>query len=228
MHEITGGKWYSNADVTEVLRYSGILGADKCQESIISDAAHAVEQVGETALPKSIYRECNLNIAGNICIIDGVEFKSQSLAGHLDGCDSVLLFAATLGSGVDMLINRYSAVKMSYAVMLQGAAAALIELYCDNECAELERRYENERRYLRPRFSPGYGDFPLEYQHTLTNLLNAYKYTGIAVSNGGQMTPMKSVSAVIGISLTRSSASGNCASGKCSKCPNSGCLFRRA
>ena len=227
MHEIKSGKWYSDADINEVLRYAGVRSAEGCSETIISDAIRAVEQVGEAALPKVISRECSLDIAGNVCCVDGLAFESQSLAQHLAGCDRALLFAATLGSGVDMLIGRYSAVKMSYAVLLQGAAAALIELYCDSECALLERKYAKEDCCLLPRFSPGYGDFPLTCQNALTEHLGAYKYTGIAVSAGGQMTPMKSVTAVIGISRTRRSTRGSCASGKCADCPNVNCLFRR-
>ena len=53
------------------------------------------------------------------------------------------------------------------------------------------------------------------------------EYAGIAVSDGGQMTPMKSVSAVIGLSREGKSRRGSCASGKCADCPNTGCLFRR-
>ena len=127
-----------------------------------------------------------------------------------------------------MLINRCSAVSMSRAVFFQGAAAALIELYCDGECERLEKQYEKEGLFLRPRFSPGYGDFPLESQRILTDYLHAYKYAGIAVSGGGQMIPMKSVTAVIGLSHGRSGVKGSCASGKCADCPNISCVFRRA
>ena len=228
MHEISSDKWYSNTDINEVLRYAGVRSAEGCSETILADAVKAVEQVGAAALPKVISRECSLEISGNVCSIDGLGFASQSLAEHLAGCDRALLFAATLGSGVDMLIGRFSAVRMSYAVLLQGAAAALIELYCDSECAVLESSYAKEGYCLLPRFSPGYGDFPLTCQNALTEHLAAYKYTGIAVSAGGQMTPMKSVTAVIGISRTRRSTRGNCASGKCAECPNVNCLFRRA
>ena len=227
MHEIASGKWYSGVDVGEALRYAGVRSAESCPDEMAADAARAVNQVGEAALCKAISRECSLTVSDGICVIDGMEIRSDSLAEHLAGCDRAVLFAATLGRGVDLLISRYSTVKMSYAVLLQGAAAALIELYCDSECALLEEKYAEEGCCLLPRFSPGYGDFPLECQNFLTNHLSAYKYTGIAVSAGGQMTPMKSVSAVIGISRERKSARGNCASGKCAECSNTECLFRR-
>lgn len=231
MHEINPGqwnKWYSSVGISEVLRYAGVRGSLDSDDEVFQSAVAAVNEVGQCASRKKIVRECVLTLSGDICEIDSLSVESHSLAAHLQGCGRVLLFAATLGSGVDMLIQRYSAVRMSHAVMLQAAAAALIELYCDNECAQLEQQYAADGLFMLPRFSPGYGDFSLKYQNQLTAHLNAYKYIGIAVSEGGQMTPMKSVTAVIGITHEAPNGGrGSCASGKCMRCPNIHCEFRR-
>lgn len=226
--EINRGQWYSGVNISEVLRYSGVKDERLCGDDVIQSAVKAINEVGSAAAPKKIVKECMLQISGAKCEIDGIQVKSKALAAHLAGCERALLMAATLGSGVDLLIMRYSHVKMSYAVMLQAAAAALIELYCDLFGEELEAKYAAEGCYLRPRFSPGYGDFSIDHQSELTAHINAYKYAGIAVSGGGQMTPMKSVTAVIGITRTRQrGTTGSCAGGKCVHCPNTGCEFRR-
>ena len=44
----------------------------------------------------------------------------------------------------------------------QAAAAAAIEAVCDEENDRLREEIEAEGLYLRPRFSPGYGDLSLE------------------------------------------------------------------
>lgn len=226
--EIKQGQWYSGVNLSEVLRYAGVRDEQLCGDDVRHSAIQAINEVGENAAPKKISKECLLQIDGAMCDIDGMRVQSEALAAHLAGCERALLFAATLGSGVDLLIMRYSQVKMSYAVMLQAASAALIEWYCDRAGEEFETKYADEGCYLRPRFSPGYGDFSIEHQSELTAHLNAYKYAGITVSGGGQMTPMKSVTAVIGITHRRQrGTTGNCASGKCANCPNTGCEFRR-
>lgn len=226
--KINPNKWYSGANLGEVLRYSGIRNENLCSDDVLQSAVRAVNEVGDSSSPKKIYKECVLQMNGAECDIDGISVTSKDLAEHLNGCEFALLFAATLGSGVDTLIRRYSEVRMSYAVMLQAAAAALIELYCDIANEELELSYALRGLYLKPRFSPGYGDFSIEHQSELTAHINAYKYAGIAVTGGGQMTPMKSVTAVIGITRTRQrGTTGSCASGKCANCPNMGCEFRR-
>lgn len=229
MYSVNDDKWYSGVSISEALRYAGVRDESLCPEDIKQSVIKAINEVGEASSPKKVSVECPLEINGIGCDIGGMKISSKSLAAHLKGCDKVLLFAATLGSGVDMLIRRYSEVKMSYAVALQAAAAALIEFYCDEANAELEREYAEEGGYyLRPRFSPGYGDFSIYHQPEIVAMLDAYKRIGLTISGGVQMTPMKSVTAVIGLTRQKQSGrTGSCASGKCAGCPNVNCIFRR-
>ncbi len=53
--------------------------------------------------------------------------------------------------------------------------------------------------YFRPRFSPGYGDLPLALQPDLLHFLNAQRWVGITVGKTLLMSPMKSVTAIMGI-----------------------------
>jgi cobalamin-dependent methionine synthase I len=52
---------------------------------------------------------------------------------------------------------------------------------------------------LTPRFSPGYGDFPLSYQRVLIDLLDAPRVLGVSVTPSDLLVPVKSVTAVVGI-----------------------------
>ena len=65
-------------------------------------------------------------------------------------------------------------------------------------CRDAEREYGKVTR----RFSPGYGDLSLDLQKTVFELLNPEKHIGITLTDGMLMTPMKSVSAFIGIKRT--------------------------
>ena len=56
-----------------------------------------------------------------------------------------------------------------------------------------------ETHVTRPRFSPGYGDFPLEFQKDIFNLLSPNKRIGLTLNNSLLMSPTKSVTAVVGI-----------------------------
>jgi len=63
---------------------------------------------------------------------------------------------------------------------------------------------ESEKRVkgdilCRPRFSPGFGDFGLEHQKAILDLVNAERLLGITVNKSYMMSPMKSVTAIMGI-----------------------------
>lgn len=131
--------------------------------------------------------------------IAGMEIRSRSLSSNLRGCEYVYLMAATLGIGPDRLIARASVTHMSRAVTLQAAAAAMIEAWCDEVNQKIIREASEQGLYCRPRFSPGYGDFPLEYQQDFAQILRLQKEIGVSLTESLLMIPTKSVTAIIGI-----------------------------
>ena len=79
--------------------------------------------------------------------------QSANLRKNLKDCEKLLVFAATLGAGaVDHLIQRYTKIQMSKAVILQAAAAAMLEDYCD-EVNEQIRRHCREPGIISETFS---------------------------------------------------------------------------
>ena len=166
--------------------------ADDCEKRLLSviDA-------------KYIYRYFKINRADSTekeLVLDGTSFRlcGSSIVSHLEGCDGAVLFAATLSEGVDRLIRQLSVRKMSAAVIADSMASAAIEQVCDIVEREITEQFEG--RYATWRFSPGYGDFPLEAQGSFLDVLSAQKRIGVNITGGGLMTPCKSVTAVIGIS----------------------------
>ncbi len=207
----------------EILRYLG-YGRHEAKEQVLVLIEACVRELERAAVPKSIYKEYPLSFYGEEGI-DCCAFQtcSKALKKNLKDCQSVLLFGATLGTGVDLLLHRYNRLQMSKAVVLQAAAAAMLEDYCDQMNEELEKKYEEKGLYLRPRFSPGYGDFSLECQPALLGGLEAGKRIGITLTDSLLMAPSKSVTAVIGISRIP----GTCGMRSCQDCEKRDCAYRR-
>ncbi len=133
------------------------------------------------------------------------------------------MFGATLGSRVDVLLKRYGQLSVSRAVVLQAASAAMLETYCDY-CNEVWREeYQKKGWYMRPRFSPGYGDFPLECQKEIAGALEMNKRIGVTLTDSLLMAPSKSVTAVIGLSRKPKM----CSIQGCEACGRTGCEYRR-
>lgn len=153
----------------------------------------------------------------------GMDIRSRGLARNLKGCLEVILAAATLGTRTDLLLRRYSRTDMTRAVILQACAAARLEEYLDAWQEERKKELEEEGLYLRPRFSPGYGDFSIHHQKALLQRLEASKRIGLTMTDGYMLTPSKSVTALAGISLEETA----CHRQGCESCGKSDCAYRR-
>ncbi len=127
------------------------------------------------------------------------ETSSRSLRKNLQGCDKILLFAATVGLGIDRLIARYSTLSPAKALLFQAIGAERIESLCDIFCADFEKELASEGRFAKPRFSPGYGDLPLSLQRNIFRALEPPRRIGVSLNESLLMTPSKSVTAIIGI-----------------------------
>ena len=153
----------------------------------------------------------------------GMDIRSRGLARNLKGCLEVILVAATLGTRTDLLLRRSSRTDMTRAVILQACAAARLEEYLDAWQEERKKELEEEGLYLRPRFSPGYGDFSIHHQKALLQRLEASKRIGLTMTDGYMLTPSKSVTALAGISLEETA----CHRQGCESCGKIDCAYRR-
>ena len=148
---------------------------------------------------------------------------SRALADSLSGCSQALVFAATVGLGMDRLIARYERVSPSHALLLHGIGAERIESLCDAFCRARDAELAGEGLSLRPRFSPGYGDLPLAFQREVFGALDCRKHIGLTLEPSLIMSPSKSVTAIAGISPRKAAREGN----KCAACSKTDCAYRR-
>lgn len=183
----------------EALRYMGYDGKisldnikallDKCEQELIF-----------AAVPRYIYKLFDITFEADGILINGSNIKltGNSILKHLEGCNKIALLAATLSSNVDKLINKYQITDMTSALVADAMASAAIEQVCNIAEDELKQSIGN--MYMTWRFSPGYGDLPIKLQAPLINILDAPKRIGLTVNSSDMMIPIKSVSAIIGIS----------------------------
>lgn len=142
------------------------------------------------------YQEALLAEKRAVCDFGCFSVRSEQLAKNLQGCSKVLLLAATAGVGIDRLTEKYGRIAPSKALMFQAIGAELVEAVCD----VFSKEYETEHNcILRPRFSPGYGDLPLETQKDIFAVLECAKKIGLTLNDSLLMSPSKSVTAFAGI-----------------------------
>lgn len=128
----------------------------------------------------------NLNLTG------------KSITNHLEGCNKAVLMACTLSDKVDKLISRYNITDMTSALITDSMASAMIEQVCNEVEVIIKNQLKIEN--MTWRFSPGYGDLPIDIQKNFIQVINANKQIGLTVTENNILIPRKSVTAVIGIS----------------------------
>ena len=217
----------------EMYRYMGCGGAAPAPE-VASEAEQCLSELRASVEPKTVWRRFPLEFPGEGTVrIEGMEIRSSALFRNLAGCREVFLMGATLGLSPDRMTARAQAAgKVSRAVMIQAAAAALIEEVCDELNEQLRLEAARENKTLRPRFSPGYGDFSLEHQRGLFRILELQKRIGVTLTEHLLMMPSKSVTAVIGISDvppdTLYGKRGDEQESGCDACGRVDCSFRKS
>lgn len=208
----------------EILRYAGCKSSD---EELLQLLRTCIEEVRGKLTYKVCYRELPVTITEETCDFDCLTVQSQNLAKNLQDCKTTILFAATLGVEIDRLIAKYGRISPSKALFFQAIGAERIEALCDAFCEEIERERNAEGEQsgncvsLRPRFSPGYGDLPLEIQKDIFQILDCSKRIGLSLNDSLLMSPSKSVTAFVGLV-----ESENKKINKCAACNKTDCEYR--
>ena len=99
---------------------------------------------------------------------------------------------------MDALLRRAQAEDLAAAVALDCCATAAVEAVCDSAEAEIRSQFPGCSFSFR--FSPGYGDLPIELQDPILRLLDAPRRMGLCATDRHILTPRKSVTAILGIS----------------------------
>lgn len=206
----------SSLNRQEALRYMGgkalNLSADRITEKLMDKAEGEILKV---CRPAYTFTEIDLESP----VLGGNDIKKV-----LKNSEKVILIASTLGVYVDKLIRQAQITDMAYAVVVDSMASVAIEQFMDKIEIELKERYKN--LYFTNRFSPGYGDYPLDKQREIIKLLNTEKKIGLSLTESLMLNPTKSVTAVIGLNREEAKNNNNCKS-KCGNCSNTDCPYRR-
>ena len=105
--------------------------------------------------------------------------------------NSILVLTFTNKAAKEMKSRITDMVEPSLALMIDAIAGATVEALCNKLCAGC---FETEPQR---RFSPGYGDFPLDYQRKIVETLSAPLNIGVNLTSSVMLTPTKSVTAVV-------------------------------
>ena len=175
----------------EAMRYLGIKGEDSETLGLLEEIEKELFSFSE---PRAVYIKTDIAVKDDIVDFGFMKVNSKKLAQNLDACTEAYLFCATLGITLDRQYERLCKISQAKATVFSAAASSLIESFCDYVNRELVNGV-----FSKPRFSCGYGDFCIEHQSEILNVLEANKRLGVCLTDSFMMVPVKTVTAVIGI-----------------------------
>ena len=200
----------------ECLRYAGTTPQNISEEERALFEA-CLAEIGNKLTYKVCWGRFPVKREENRLDFGFLQTNSKALMKNLEGCEEVIVFAATIGLEIDRLIRRYTNLSPAKALFFQAIGAERIESLCDTFCEEMK----GGGMQLRPRFSPGYGDLPLELQKDVFRVLDCPRKIGLSLNESLLMSPSKSVTAIIGIGKGDVEAEN-----KCSACEKTDCAYR--
>ncbi|MBQ6496507.1 MAG: methionine synthase [Firmicutes bacterium] len=187
------------------LRY--LQGSGEPTPQMVQQMDEAEKMLLAQAHPRAIYR-----VLGR----EDVATEGFAITKHLEGCDRVAVLAMTIGGEADALIRRYEVSNMAMALIIDAGASALTEQMADEAERVMIEEIKAKRDaqadavqtaagtavkplYFTPRFSPGYGDYPIQYQREILAYVDAARKIGITLTPSNMMMPSKSITALVGL-----------------------------
>lgn len=181
-------------DIHEALRYLGVRGEP--DGALFAQLTDLAEELSARIIPRYIWRMLPIERTGRQLALCHIPLPGHSAEKMLAECHHCALLVCTLGAAFDQWLRQLQARDMARAVMLDALGSAYVEAACD--AAEREIAARIPETHLTDRFSPGYGDLPLDLQPALLEAAGA-RHIGVSCTPTLLLAPQKSVTALIGL-----------------------------
>lgn len=177
----------------EIYRFLGYNGVETPDAQTIAQITTVCETLVRTARPRVTSAEYPGASLAEL-------LQGDDIAAHLEGCMSCVLIGVTLGASVDAMLRSEAVTDITRAVLCDAASSVLVEQIAGQAEDALRQTISAQGKFLTARFSPGYGDFPIDVQNEVVRLLDAPRKIGLTATETHILTPRKSITALCGVS----------------------------
>lgn len=204
-------------DRSEMLRYLGHHGQD-IDPALAARIDAAADEAVATAAPAGAWSVFPIEmtprnpvsegqmtpknrVSGSHIVLGGtaLELTGRDIYRHLKDARYAAVLTVTLGMRAERRLRVLSTQNPLEGTVFDAACSALVESAADALDREIEDAAETVGLSCNWRFSPGYGDLPLDVQPTVLAALNATRLCGITATPTNLLMPTKSITAFIGL-----------------------------
>jgi hypothetical protein len=214
----------------EILRYLGYKRHQPLTDEVSAIVDEMMTKVQEVSKPRYTYKifDCVPDFDAQTIRVGNTDLvlTGKAIFKHLQKAQKIALLATTLGIEVEYQIRRYEITDITRSMVLDSCCVEYIEEICDMAECDIEEHVKDQKLTLNRRFSPGYGDLPLDVQPQFIQTMDATKQLGITLTATKLMVPRKSVTAIIGLFENPEEALPKRHAQPCRDCHNEDCNFR--
>lgn len=240
-------------DPVETRRYAGLQKAEEFKEELIDNACQEAQLLIQPqgiwqiydydAASQTIYtaprtggtqsllaKPAGASMAGELSeeLPAMVRLQGKSIGRHLQKVCKVVVLSATIGEDIENQVTRsFEEGRYSFSVLLDAAATTAIEEVADGMEKNIFSVARRQGLAMTWRFSPGYGDWPIEQQPEVLSLAHGEKI-GVSLTEALMLTPRKSITAVIGLYYPDKECEKTSHKHDCSQCAKTDCPARRS
>ena len=212
-------------DAKETRGYAGLRKADFAEamiEDACSEAQFLIQPKGNWEIYN--YDSETQTILGNTPI----QLQGKSIGKHLQGCEKVILLTATVGEAIEEQVTKsFEEGHYTAAILLDAAATTAVEQVADNMEKTIFNEVKRQGYMMKWRFSPGYGDWPIQQQPEILELAKG-SVIGVSLTESLMLMPRKSITAIIGLYHPAPDCPAEPAKKHdCSQCSKLDCLSRK-
>ena len=172
---------------------------DSKNQELIETVRRAFDRLENFVTPRCIWGRFHIVHFDGGIELEGAYIYSENISKLTSKSNECYILALTLGHETDRQISIEQQKNMLDGMALDACASVRVDLFCDYVIKnEIVPGLKNGEK-LTHRFSPGYGDLKMEVTEDILHILNANKLIGLSVTNSLMMTPIKSITAIIGI-----------------------------
>jgi hypothetical protein len=155
--------------------------------------------------------------------IGSTEFNcGKMILYHIKKAEQILVFLATLGENFDNFSKHFFESGDPYIGYLTDTiGSVVVESALDSMMENLDRELSSQNKSCSNRLSPGYCNWNIQEQQKLFSFL-PNNFLGVQLLSSSLMTPIKSVSGIIGIGKNIQKMAYSC-----SICNQKNCIMRR-
>lgn len=209
-------------DINETRRYAGLNKAPDFNKKTISQACR---EILYAAQPRGSWEVYDYDAQNGIVLAPVLfQLEGKKVTKHLCRAKKVIIMAVTIGEEVERQIScRFKEGEYTLAVLMDAAATTAVEQVADGIEKTIDQKFSVQGFVRRWRFSPGYGDWPIDCQARMLELSKANEI-GLGVTSSLMLMPRKSVTAIIG--LVPKTDDIETEKQSCKFCPKPDCNFR--